>query len=358
MKPCFLLNRVLLRFDDGSQAIHGNLSAVVVDSQGNLWLGSDEGANVERLTLEEPSVYGHHEPFYLGDYIPLFDPQGEVDIEGMAYSNHYLWLTGSHSSKRKRAKGKTQERDLQRLATLETEPNRYILARIPLVHGELHKTCPHPDDPSRQLSAACLQKTAAQNILIEALKDDVHLGPFLTFPLPSKENGFDIEGLAVYQDRVFLGFRGPVLRGWAIILEIALAETEPGGLTLQALGDKGQRYKKHFVDLRGLGIRELTMQGQDLIILAGPTMTLAGAMQIYRLKHPTSLPGDSLSGRMAEGLELVGDLPWANGVDNAEGLTLFPSLAGQQGLLVVYDTPDPLRHPFPNTVYGDVFLLP
>jgi hypothetical protein len=101
------------------------------------------------------------------------------------------------------------------------------------------------------LTAACLQKTKDENILIEALKDDCHLGPFLSFPLPSKENGFDIEGLAVHQDKIFLGFRGPVLRGWAIIVEIEVEEKEPGVLTLKQIGEQGKLYKKHFVNLNG-----------------------------------------------------------------------------------------------------------
>ena len=46
--------------------------------------------------------------------------------------------------------------------------------------------------------------------------------------LPSKDNGLDIEGLAVLGNRVYLGLRGPVLRGRAIILELELEESEPG----------------------------------------------------------------------------------------------------------------------------------
>ena len=70
----------------------------------------------------------------------------------------------------------------------------------------------------RPSTAASLEKMNGHNQLIEALAEDEHLGPFLQMGLPSKDNGFDIEGLAVQGNQVFLGLRGPVLRGWAIIL--------------------------------------------------------------------------------------------------------------------------------------------
>jgi hypothetical protein len=39
-------------------------------------------------------------------------------------------------------------------------------------------------------------------------------------PLPGKDNGFDVEGLAVFGARLFVGLWGPVLCGWAVILEL------------------------------------------------------------------------------------------------------------------------------------------
>ncbi len=43
-------------------------------------------------------------------------------------------------------------------------------------------------------------------------------------PIPGKDNGFDIEGLAVREDRLLLGLRGPVLRGHAFVLELSLEQ--------------------------------------------------------------------------------------------------------------------------------------
>ena len=55
-------------------------------------------------------------------------------------------------------------------------------------------------------------------------------------PLPGKDNGLDVEGIAVAGPRVYLGLRGPVLRGWATIVEIAVTPGDkPSQLVLGPL---------------------------------------------------------------------------------------------------------------------------
>lgn len=353
----FLLSRVLLRFNDDDDDLIKELSAAALSPDGSLWLGSDEFLTVERLSPLEPCVFGEHKAFPVGEYLDLFDAQDEIDIEGMDCSAGYLWLTGSHSSKRKQPKGKKAAKDLKRLTSVVHEANRYILGRIPVIQGELFRSYDHPERPGERTSAACLEKTADANALIEALRDDPHLGPFLSIPLPSKENGFDIEGLAVRGDTLFLGFRGPVLRGWAVILEIAVEEREPGVLVLKAIGPDGQCYKKHFVNLDGLGVRELCLRGDDLIILAGPTMDLPGNMRLFLLKDALDLPGDSVTAQDKGRLELLFHLDYGQAMGNAEGLALYPCLGQPDGLLVVYDAPQDRRKPDAHSIYMDVFRL-
>ncbi|HAG82554.1 MAG TPA: DUF3616 domain-containing protein [Cyanobacteria bacterium UBA12227] len=353
----FLLTRVVLRFNRESEDLLGQLSGVALTPDGNLWVGSDELLSVERLSPIEPYIFGEERSFFIGDFVELFNDKDEIDIEGIAYSHPYLWVTGSHSTKRGKPKGKNPQKDIKKLCKIKTDANRYLLARIPISNGELVKSCSHSDQPDEQFTAACLQKTEDSNILIEALKKDCHLGPFITFPLPSKENGFDIEGLAVCGNRVFLGFRGPVLRGWAIILEIEVVESEPGILTLKEIGENGTVYKKHFVDLNGLGVRDLCFQGEDLIILAGPTMHMEGEMRLLRFKGILDQAGDSIWGQDSSNLEVLFDLPFIVGVDHAEGVTLFPCLGQSDSLLVVYDSADPARKIKLNGVYADVFKL-
>ena len=74
------------------------------------------------------------------------------------------------------------------------------------------------------------------NLLTRALADDPHFGPYMA--IPGKDNGFDIEGLAVDGRRLLLGLRGPVLRGWSALLEIAV-EARGDDLRLVPLDDSG-----------------------------------------------------------------------------------------------------------------------
>ncbi len=354
----FLLSRVLLRFERSESDLLRDLSAVAVTPDGSLWTGSDELLTVERLSPVEPYIFSNHEAFFLGDFVPLFDHEEEIDIEGMDYSQQYLWVTGSHSTKRKKPKEKKPEKDFERLQTIKTELNRNLLLRIPLHEGKLFKSYADPEHPDQQLQAGTLQTTETSNILIEQLQTDPHLAPFLQIPLPSKDNGIDIEGLAVSQNRVFLGLRGPVLRGWAIIIEFEVEETPPGGFTLREIGDDPRFYRKHFVYLNGLGIRELCFKGEHLIILAGPTMALEGVMQVFRLNDLLEPQKPGIYGEDSDNLELLFTLPFTIGSDHAEGMALFPCLGQSEALLVVYDSPDPARRPAPNEIFADVFKLP
>lgn len=357
----FLLSRALLQFRAQTIAdLHGNLSAAVVTPDGSLWLASDELQTIERLTQVAPAVFGAHHTFAVADYVPLYDSAGEIDIEGMDYADHYLWFTGSHSLKRKKTKGKTTAKDIARIAQVEPDPNRYLLARIPVIGDTLFSRCSHPACPDQLLTAAALQPTGASNVLLEALREDEHLGPFIASPLADKENGFNIEGLAVHGERLLLGLRGPVIDGWAMILEIEVIETAPGILGLKPQADGERLYQKHFLDLDGLGIRELQWQGDDLLILAGPTMRGAGAMKLFHWQKAVGHAADSLSHRESGDIDLLFVLPPAvtPDTDQAEGMACLPCLNQPEALLIVYDRPDPVRMVGEDRVFADIFRLP
>lgn len=353
----FLLSRILLHFDRASADLINNISAGVLSPGNYLWLGSDELATIERLSSNTPHLYSHHQSFAIADFIDLPNPKDEVDIEGMDYSHHYLWFTGSHSTKRKRTKGKNIEKDIQRLTEITSEFNRHTIARIPVVDGELFKSCNHPKKPDKELTAAVLERSETGNTLTDALKNDEHLGAFVSNLLPSKENGFDIEGLAVHSNKIFLGLRGPVLRGWAIILEIEVEESQPGVLTLKPSPKTGRLYRKHFLDLSGLGIRELCLCGEDLLILAGPTMDLIGVNRLFRLKHVLDESDNCLFEQDGDRLKSLFDLPFNPNGDKAEGLALIPCLGHSSSLLVLYDAPDTQRLQGHDAVLVDVFRL-
>jgi Protein of unknown function (DUF3616) len=353
--PYFLLSRILLNFEAGASNVMSDISAAAFSPDGYLWVGSDEMIGVERLEPVGNHSYGKHQSFLLQDYIDLFNTEAEIDIEGMDYSDGYLWLTGSHSTKRKKAKGKSDEKDLERLATITTDLNRFILARIPVIEGELVKSCSPIE--GEKLIAACLQTIGNRNILFEILKEDRHLQPFINANIPSKENGLDIEGLAVSGNKLFLGLRGPVLRGWAIVLELEIEVIEPGIFTLKEVTNQGAKYKKHFFDLNGLGVRELCIQGKDIIILAGPTMDLEGEMQVFRWQKAFENLDHYIHSPEKGDLIPLFDLPFTVGSDHAEGLALYSYLEDNDSLMVFYDSPDQQRIRKENQIFVDVFRI-
>lgn len=370
------LRQVLLQFCQQAEKVRTDISAIAHTPDGHLWLGSDELTSIERLSPISPTEYGHHQQFAVGDYVDLQETGSEIDIEGMDFAEGYLWVVGSHSTKRKRAKGKNSKDDIRRLLEITTDDNRYLLARIPIVNG-----LPVKHDPSSGRFAASLGQSkkgnAVRSELTQALKDDQHIGPFLKMSLPSKDNGFDIEAIAVKGHQLFLGLRGPVLRGMALILEVEVVAEARGRLKLKRLANK-QRYRKHFVDLNGLGIRDLCFQGEDLMILAGATMQLSAPMQLFRFRHALDHTEDTLWLQSLEGLIKQFDLPWIVGSDNAEGMTLLScdKLSGKRAnpatldgaisvdgsphefeLLVVYDSPSDERLRQNRAIVADVFCL-
>lgn len=325
-----------------------------------LWVAGDENISIQRLELLEDGSYGKAINFFLKDFIELPTTDDEADIEGMDIAGNYLWIVGSHSYKRKKAREDSDDpaKEINRLSKVTLDPNRNLLARIPLIQDEtgayiLQKACPDPDRPEKTLTAARLRTSGHQwSQLSELLEKDRHLGSFIG--LPGKENGFDIEGLAAYKDKIFLGLRGPVLRGWAIILEMQLQEEEDGSLTLKKDEESGALYLKHFLNLHGMGIRELTIYGDDMLILAGPTMDLDGSMEVYRWKNGTQHTGNQQVKR--SDIESLLQLPYQysqHGVNKAEGLVLMKD----HSILMVYDSPDEKRKIGDYQVKADVFFL-
>jgi Protein of unknown function (DUF3616) len=348
-------NPALVDKKEDLEKIVNNLSGVVFSHNGKyLWAGTDEFTAIERFTRIDSSsgVFGDQKRFHFRDFIDSFDDrQGEVDVEGLDYSDGYLWVIGSHSSKRKKAKIKSDKFKVedQELKQVEREENRYLLARIPVNEaGELEQ---------ESSQRAWLKREGSSNSLTKALTTDEYLnlgqiidrdergslaGQEFYFNLPSKENGLDIEGLAVKGNKIAIGLRGPVLRGIAILLEIEVEEGTSHELNLKPIGNDGRQYKRHFLDLNGLGIRELCWEknGKRLLILTGPTMDLDGSHSLFHLDNPFKLPDNSLSSQKNGQLKYLGDIPHGLKEDRAEGLTLDE---GGRSILVVYDSPTQKR---------------
>jgi hypothetical protein len=175
--------------------------------------------------------------------------------------------------------------------------------------------------------------------------------------IPGKDNGFDIEGLAVVAGRrLLVGLRGPVLRGWSALLELQV-EPGDGELRLLPLDDSGRLVRKHFLQLDGLGVRDLHFSGDDLYILAGPTMVLNGEIRVYKWPAARSILAANLEPvRFEDALTESVSLPHGRGTNRAEALCdLPPALSGgKPSWLVLYDAPGDDRRDGEHTVFGDL----
>ncbi|MFI6594717.1 DUF3616 domain-containing protein [Nonomuraea sp. NPDC050536] len=315
-----------LRFDAGSREAqtHTNLSALRRDRTG-VWVAGDETATVEHLMWTGERFDGQR-TFHLADYVELpAGPDMEADIEGLAVRDGYLWAVGSHSLKRRRAKSANPAKAAKRLATVLREENRFVLVRLPL-------------DPVTNSPQKGAIMSGPENVA-EQLADDPHLAPFTK--LPGKDNGLDVEGIAVHDGQVYLGLRGPVLRGWAVVLEMEL-HVSGGGTRMRP----SRPYRKHFLDLDGLGVRDLCPYQGDLLLLTGPSMDLDGPVRVVRWRV-----GEDRDLVPAERLETVLELPYGHREDHPEGLAVLED--GR--LMVVYDSPSPRRITPEGGVLADVY---
>ena len=351
-------NAVRLEFLPGS-LVQENLSGAAFTGDW-LWVAGDEACGLDCLRRLDPVGsealrFGEARDFRLADLLDLPGAaEEEADLEGLAVADGFLWVVGSHGLKRKNAKPDRGHADnAKRLAKVALDGNRRLLACLPIESDAKGEPClvRQAQDGRRALR---LKGDAQTNLLTRALAVDPHFGPYMA--IPGKDNGFDIEGLAVDGRRLLLGLRGPVLRGWSALLEIAV-ETRSDQLRLAPLDDSGTLIRKHFLQLDGLGVRDLHFSGDDLYILAGPTMVLNGDIRVF--KWPAARPllaANREPVRFESALAESVPLPHGRGTNRAEAICdLPPALSGGKACwLVLYDAPGEDRREGNHTVFGDL----
>lgn len=325
-----------------------NLSAGVAVGD-CLFLGSDEGSALERLHWDG-ARWADHRRLALGDWLELASAD-EADIEGLATDDGWLWVLGSHARTRPSIKkGKADRICADALCDLRDTRPRCLLARLPLAPdpGLPGAVVPVRRDGARR--AGMLRQTKHGNALAAALAKDPLIKPFTR--IAAKEGGVDLEGIAAAGRRIALGMRGPVIRSFAVLLEVEIGAKPSGRLKLA-----GPPCKR-LLDLEGLGIRDLKRAGEDLLILAGPTTGLDGPCAIDRWRcWLQDLPTADGVIRLHRPERII-DLPFGRGNDHPEGLALLPSESGNE-LLVVNDGPAPTRlDAARRTLTCDVFALP
>ncbi|MDQ6978797.1 MAG: DUF3616 domain-containing protein [Mariprofundaceae bacterium] len=237
--------------------------------------------------------------------IPLLTGD-EVDLEGLAVEGRTVYAIGSHSSKRKRIKAdKSYRKNLKsyRDDAIKDEAGRDFVFRVRFdKHGAVVNTA--------QIS----------------LHDVIQNSPVLTTfsRIPSKENGVDIEGLAVRDGWLYAGFRGPVFRGNRVpVLRFNFDHPTQDAQLL-------------FVTLGGRGIRGITEVSDGFLLLAGPVGDGDGSYRIYHWDGNDTTPGKKRHGMPWGQVQLLGELVVPVG-QKAEGVTLMQESPQTYQLLIAYD---------------------
>ncbi len=304
-------------FDGASE--QRNISAIVTWGQ-HAFIASDEATQSHGNYLQRFERNGEHFTAAANGVIELDVPEArvedgentlpEMDLEGLAVEGNSLYVIGSHSAKRKSvaAVENTREKNRRRLTTAaKRQPYRDCLLKIEL-----------NDDGTKE--------SIARTSLAEYFDTTE---PFKTHrSVAGKENGVDIEGLAVKDGILYVGFRGPVLRGnYVPILRCKFS-------------DPPTECELLFVNLEGRGVRDLIAVQNGLIILAGP---IADGSETYRLCYwngEDQVPGTDVEmASLDSGLKSLGDLPMpvTRGPLKAEGIALVRETAQTWEFIVMFD---------------------
>jgi hypothetical protein len=233
-----------------------------------------------------------------GPLVPLLPDGAEADLEGVAVSGdgRTFYATGSHGVGKKKG---------------DIEPSRRLVHRIRA--------------PTAGAAFGPAETSAA---LMDWVGRNPVLGPHAGRPL--QQNGFNIEGLAWRDGRLWFGVRAPNLDGEAFVIE-----AEPGSLFAGA----APTATLHRVRIGpGLGFREIAAVRDGFILLAGEACAEA-SKQIPESLAAAVEPGYSFFWWRpgAASAVPVGRLPDAPG--KAEGLLVLRDDDEAVDVLVLFDGP-------------------
>lgn len=227
----------------------------------------------------------------------------EIDIEGACYAadEKAFYVTGSHGVGKKKG-------DVQLL--------RYGVYRIPF-------------DPAK---GGMLPAEVTKSTLLPILETSAQFKDHLRQPL--QQNGFNVEGLACADGRLYFGVRGPNIDGSAFIIEVGAKEFFAGS-------GMGVEPKVHTIPVgAGKGIRELVSVTGGFLMLTGNACAEASK------DFPDSLAREDDAGFTLSFLpssgpgnigkpETIGDVSASDG--KAEGLLVLRDADGVIDLLILHD---------------------
>lgn len=173
----------------------------------------------------------------------------ETDVEGVSFAEGSYYLIGSHGLSKKAA---------------EFQLSRFFVYRFRVDSGT-----GMPGFPFGGESPA--QEVERSDHLRAVIAATPKLQGYAEKPLD--EHGVNIEGLAVRGDRLFLGFRGPVINGKAQVMSVNIdaafgsAPASPQVFPI-SLGD-------------GMGVRDLVTVADGFLVLSGPEADELGEADLF-----------------------------------------------------------------------------
>jgi len=289
----------------GSVGADKDLSGLACISDGYCLMGADEAREVQVVELRRDA-----RTLRVVETISLLSSGSEIDIEGIAAEGDYYYIVGSHGISKKQG---------------ERQSNRCRIFRL--------KVDPQTGAPGG-LSIAGLRRPTGLDVasLTDVIRADPVLGPYFGQPLQQK--GVNIEGLAVRNGRLFVGFRGPNVGGDAFVLEVS-ADQVFGSKTPPAQPwNPALLHRLHLGE--GLGIREIVAARSGFLIIAGN----AGSEPSEKYIEAEDYAADrdfflfTWDGKGPE-VHKIGPIPDVAG--KAEAMTILEETAEHITVLILFD---------------------
>ena len=285
-----------------------NISALGFYEQ-HLIIGTDEGASVWVGHLKDKPIDTQEsnktsvrlilldQVFHLSS-----DPHHEIDVEAIHCYQHHCFVLGSHSLKRKKVKSSlTQQENRKRIQKVSKDHERFKIFKLSL-----------------SKSPFSIEKIIDEHSIQKALQKDPILAPFSK--IPSKENGIDMEAMAINDDHIFLGFRSPVLRQNLVPIWVS--------------DHKFKHYKLNFVDLKGDGIRDMVTVKNGILILSGPSNDRQGAFHIYFWNGQDGIPGSDINTPVTN---CLGRIEPKHPAYKAEAIAVMKETDNAYHIIIAYD---------------------
>ncbi|MBD0270995.1 MAG: DUF3616 domain-containing protein [Acetobacteraceae bacterium] len=213
------------------------LSGAACAPDGRCLLVGDEGRRARFFTIEEAS--GGKSKIVIGAAVPLVPAEGdgEADAEAAAFDRGWFYVVGSHGISRRKG---------------DRQPSRYSAYRI------------GPDGRAESSGALARIVGAVEGIRESfCAAEDRRSCPTL------REGGANIEGLAVRDGTMHLGFRAPSPGGRAFVVgvpEHAVFGQAAPSATVSRLALGADRLG------RTRGVRDLAAVAGGFLVLAGPAL--------------------------------------------------------------------------------------